>query len=94
MNKRKKKYTIEDGFKLLNLMSSIGMKCELIGSLGRGDVSYHDIDILILSNFNYKKTKRLLNPQKISKTDWGGYYFHDTKLGDVDIFFTKKDFTY
>ncbi len=74
----------------------------LIGSFAEGKESDHDIDILLPAWM--KKTNRLkfhlkcvLNAGKVEDTDWGGWFFHDTEFGDVDIFFTKEvvpeDFT-
>jgi len=71
----------------------------LIGSLGRGSSSTHDIDVLLPLTKKSKEVERsltfLLEPKGgVSHTDWGGYYFHDTPFGDVDVFFTTKDFTF
>ena len=75
-----------------------GGKVKLIGSLGKGaHESKHDIDIHITC----KQTDRLKNdlklilrPEKVENTDWGGWYFHGTPFGDVDVFFTTKNFDY
>ena len=94
-----RKYTEKDGLDLIYFLKKTGFpKAQLIGSLGKGKTSTHDIDVLLPKS---KKTARLkkkltflLEPKKVSHTDWGGLYFHDSHFGDVDIFFTTKDFDY
>ncbi len=79
------------------LQKTIYGKIKLIGSFGKNKKSSkHDIDILLSGK---KKTvrlrnhiKNLLDAKKVEDTDWGGWYFHDTFYGDVDIFFTTKNF--
>lgn len=95
------KYTVYDGLRVVEIIRKNGYpKAKLIGSLGAGKESNHDIDILIpLRN---KKTKqkcvailmKLFNPPKACGQDWGGFYFSDTEFGDIDFFFSTKNFDY
>lgn len=75
--------------------------CELIGSFGKGtDQSLNDIDIYF--NMNGKKpiekykTKfaKMLNATSVDDTDWGGWFFHNTVFGNVDVFFDITEFDY
>ena len=95
------KYTVEIGNEVIRLLQANGYKkARLIGSLGAGKESDHDIDILIpLRN---KKTKsrcaialaKLLKAEKYCGQDWSGAYYTKTIFGDVDLFFSTKDFDY
>lgn len=81
------------------LRKLISKETRLIGSLGRGELlSDHDIDVLIpdRTNTHYMKDKLfdLLDATEVVDTDWGGFYFRDTYFGDVDVFFSTKDFDY
>jgi len=74
------------------------------------ETSEHDIDVLIPDRKKTSRFKTalilLLEPKPstrsdgtfaengVTDTDWGGWYFHNTFYGDVDIFFTTKDFDY
>ena len=97
--KPKPRYTHVQGACVIAAFRLIGFpRVTLIGSLGKGLTSNHDIDILLPKS---RKTKKLieklttlLKPKKVSHTDWGGLYFHDCIFGDVDVFFTTKDFDY
>lgn len=93
------KYTVEDGNKVVNFLKIvISNKAKLIGSLGRGKESDNDIDILLPDLKRTAKIKnalfKILDAKKCVNTDWGGLYFYDTRFGNVDIFFTTKDFDY
>lgn len=85
---------------LLHLLNkTISDKIKLIGSFGRGtEMSEHDIDVYIPNKrktINLKhKLIHLLDAREVVDTDWGGWYFYDTFYGDVDVFFTTKDFDY
>ncbi len=94
-------YTPADGaavVKHLKIHEFTGV--QLIGSLAKGETSTHDIDILLPNDIrDQKTTDRLIEALydsvhaiHIEHTDWGGMYFHGTIFGDVDIFFTTKDF--
>jgi hypothetical protein len=79
----------------------ISKDSKIIGKLGRGNentISYHDIDLLLPGMKVNKKLiddlSKILKPRDYELTDWGGVFFHDTKFGDVDVFFNTKDFTY
>lgn len=93
-------HTREDALMLLQLLrETISPNAELIGSFGKGvQSSEHDIDIYIHDKEKSFLLKQelinLLNPSKVEDTDWDGWYFHDTSYGDVDIFFSIKDFDF
>lgn len=76
---------------------------KLIGSLSKGkDVSENDIDVHIILGENSSKNfflklilKNHLEPESIENTDWGGWFFHKTKVyGNVDFFFDVSEFDY
>jgi hypothetical protein len=56
----------------------------------------YSVSIVTLGNWDMfgKVVMKLLEAKSYEKTDWGGYYFHDTFFGDIDIFFSTKDFDY
>lgn len=95
-----KKYTPRDGKIVEYFLKKNGFpKAKLIGSLSRGKNSKHDIDILLPDEKNtvklIKKLIYLLEPKRgCVATDWGGLFFKDTFFGNVDVFFTTKDFDY
>jgi len=95
-----KLHTKKDADNALDIIhKNISKKATLIGGFGKGKkTSDHDIDILIPDvNFNKsfkEKMTKLLNAKSVEDTDWGGLYFNDTDYGDVDIFYTTKDFDY
>lgn len=99
MNKRL--YTIRDGEIVeFFLKRTIDDTAKLIGSLGKGNTSLHDIDIslpnIVRTEQTIKQIKWLLDAESFQKTDWGGVYYTNTFFGDVDVFFkgcTDK-FTY
>ncbi len=93
-------YTVNDGNNIVKLLSEKGIEVKLIGSLGRGETSKHDIDIL-LENFDKNnlptlvyKMRNLLRPTYIAYTDWDGLYFKATIYGDIDLFFDTALFDY
>ena len=95
------KYTVQHGNMVLRFIHENGYPtAKLIGSLGNGKESYHDIDILIWIRGKKKKQAcadiliNLLLPEKTEAQDWGGVYYTNTIYGDVDIFFTDKDFDF
>ena len=94
------KHTIEDAKLLLQFLKNIvSDKAELIGSFGKGKkTSKHDIDVLIPDRKKTRKFKShlmlLFNAESCEDTDWGGWYFKGTLFGNVDIFFTTKNFDY
>jgi len=93
-------HTISDANCALKLIQeNISINSSLIGSFGKGSIaSTHDIDILIPDkkfNNNLKdKLFNLLNASGVEDTDWGGWYFHNTLFGDIDIFPSTEDFDY
>lgn len=82
-------------------------KAELIGSFGKGVLeSKKDIDIY-LPNFFPKgiavkmraeklrtKIRLLIDAESVEITDWGGWFFHDSIFGNVDVFFDTSNFDY
>lgn len=96
----KKVHTKKDATCLLHLLrKTISEKVELIGSFGKGSIqSSHDIDVLIpdkrRTNGLKNKLMNLLDAQSVEDTDWGGWYFYNTFYGNVDVFFSTKDFDY
>lgn len=93
-------HTLEDAKSVLNILrKNISINSSLIGGFGKGKLtSNHDIDVLIPDKeFNDElknKIFKLLNAKSVENTDWGGWYFHKTDFGDVDIFYTTEDFDY
>ncbi len=85
------KYTLKHAEMVLFFVKkTIASNAVLIGSLGKGRESDHDIDIHI----PLKKTNRLvdmikykLEAESCQDTDWGGVYFKNTFYGDIDVFF-------
>lgn len=78
---------------------------KLIGAFGKGaEESKKDIDIY-LPNFFPKgiavwmraiklrnKISFLLEAESVEVTDWGGWFFHNTVFGNVDVFFDITEF--
>lgn len=76
---------------------------KLIGSLSKDKlISMNDVDVHIILGENSSKNiflkkllEKLLEPESIENTDWGGWYFHKTKeFGNVDFFFDIDKFDY
>lgn len=93
-------HTKEEANLSLNLIQKkVSINAELIGGFGKGKIeSDHDIDILIPDReFNDELKNNLSNileAESVEDTDWGGWYFNNTKFGDIDIFPTTKEFDY
>jgi hypothetical protein len=71
----------------------------LIGSFGKGaESSMKDIDIHIIDAKPINRNKQmffdLLDAKGVEDTDWGGWFFHDTIFGNVDVFFDISEFDY
>lgn len=79
----------------------------LIGSFSKGALySNKDIDIYLPKflptgiDINYRTNKLkakliyLLDAESVELTDWGGWFFHNTIFGNVDVFFNIDDFDY
>lgn len=79
----------------------------LVGSFGKNKTeSNHDIDIYLpnmlkkgfdngMRKIKYRdKIKGLIDAKSVEATDWGGYFFHDSKFGNVDVFFDISKFDY
>lgn len=91
----------KSGFSDARLIGSFGKNAEQ---------SMHDIDVLLPNYKKTKRLENkltfLLEPKAsirsngtyaengVTYTDWGGIYFHNTYFGDVDVFFSTKDFDY
>lgn len=93
------KYSVKQGEDLTWFLSNlIKTEVKLIGSLGKGIESDHDIDVLMPNRRRAIRfadyLKKLLEAEKFEYTDWGGIYLTNTRFGDIDIFFSDKDFTY
>jgi predicted nucleotidyltransferase len=93
-------HTREQAEMVLSLIrDNIDDSATLIGGFGKGkNTSYHDIDILIPDGDQIEGIENsissILNAESSEPTDWGGIYFNNTDFGDVDVFFTTKDFDY
>lgn len=95
------KYTVEIGAKVIKLLHEKGYQnAKLIGSLGAGKESEHDIDVFIpITNPKIKRKcvndlAKIFQAQYYCGTDWGGVYFTNTIFGDIDLFFSTDDFDY
>lgn len=89
-------HTLKQANDLLDLLKPIDGQVYLIGSVAENNpgISEHDIDIVMpgikLTNTLEAQLCNLLQPIKVSYTDWGGIFMHQTKLfGNVDIFFEQ-----
>jgi len=93
-------HTIQQAqFLLFYLQKTISHDAELIGGFGKGKVeSEHDIDVYFPTTKSTthlkKKLLKLLDAKSVEVTDWNGWYFRETFFGDVDVFFSIKDFDY
>lgn len=73
-------------------LARLGIDVVLIGSVGAGKASTHDIDILVLRPPSTPQMRKLLLTyfQPFSSydiTDWRGYFIRGTRFGSVDVFF-------
>ena len=73
-------------------LANLGIDVVLIGSVGSGRVSAHDIDILVLRPASTPQTRRLIlaffQPfASYDITDWRGYFIWGTRFGTVEVFF-------
>jgi hypothetical protein len=80
------------------IKKKISSKAVLIGSFGKGsESSMNDIDIYIeidKNDINKQVLLELLDAKSVDDTDWGGWFFHGTIFGNVDIFFDISEFNY
>ena len=80
---------------------------KLIGGFGKGaEQSKKDIDIFLPNFFPQGVCKEmraaklrsrisfLLDAERVETTDWGGWFYHNTIFGNVDIFFNIDDLDY
>ena len=80
-------------FELIQVgLARLGIDVVLIGSVGAGRTSTHDIDILVLRPQSTPQTRKLLlaffRPfSSCDITDWRGYFIGGTRFGSVDVFF-------
>jgi hypothetical protein len=73
-------------------LARLGIDVVLIGSVGAGKASAHDIDILILRPSSTPQRRRQLltffQPfASCDFTDWRGYFIRGTRFGTVEVFF-------
>lgn len=73
-------------------LARLGIDVVLIGSVGAGRTSAHDIDILVLRPTSTPQTRGQLlaffRPFALcDATDWRGYFIRDTRFGTVEVFF-------
>lgn len=94
------KHTVKMGLSLIRHLRENGfLNAELIGSVGKGRSSDHDIDVLLK---DYENTSLILSKlcvifsdnSRYVSTDWGGFFFYDTKWGNIDLFFSTDQFDY
>lgn len=77
----------------------------LIGAFAKEKIeSEHDIDIYLPNMFKKgfanwmrrikygKKIQNAIDAEKYESTDWGGYFFHNSIFGNVDVFFDISEF--
>ena len=101
-------HTLKDAkYCLWYIRKYICKDAKLIGSFGKGALeSQKDIDIY-LPNFFPKginsgmratklreKIRMLTESESVEVTDWGGWFYHSTVFGNVDIFFDINQFDY
>lgn len=73
-------------------LAGLGIDAVLIGSVGAGRVSTHDIDILVLRPASTLQMRRQIltffQPfASCDITDWRGYFISGTRFGTVEVFF-------
>jgi hypothetical protein len=73
-------------------LACLGIDVALVGSVGAGRASAHDIDILVLRPSSAIQTRRQLlaffQPfESCDATDWRGYFIRGTRFGSVEVFF-------
>lgn len=91
-------YLIDDAGKIINILKSNNIECEIIGGVARIGYSEHDIDIYVMSEIDRDELIELLIetflPEKIIDTDWGGIYLKNTLFGDIDVFLRIDNLDY
>lgn len=99
---KKLKYARNTASEIIEGLRLIGLRSVVIGSVADKGFSKHDVDILVLSPIKSELTIPLIakflyqgrplpNKAKVTKP-WRGIYFHDSRFGDVDLFFLDKLF--
>lgn len=73
-------------------LARLGIDVVLIGSVGAGRPSAHDIDILVLKPTSTPQTRRQLlaffQPfASCDITDWRGYFIGGTRFGTIEVYF-------
>jgi hypothetical protein len=73
-------------------LARLGIDVVLVGSVGAGRASAHDIDILVLRPSSALQTRRQLlayfTPfESCDVTDWRGYFIRGTRYGNIEVFF-------
>lgn len=87
-------HPLRDQKEIVELLYREGIRAVGIGSVATKGLSSHDIDILILDSFSpetlFRVERTLGEAQAWSDTDWGGYFYLQTKFGNVDVFFLDR----
>jgi predicted nucleotidyltransferase len=77
------------------LQDVLNTPVEIIGSLARVEYSENDIDVFLPLMEKTEKLKTALmdrlETEDVEDTDWGGWFFTGTILGNVDVFFEKPN---
>jgi len=85
---------LRDQKEIVGLLDKEGIRAVGIGSVASKGPSFHDIDILILDSFSpetlFRVERTLGEAQAWSDTDWGGYFYLQTKFGNIDVFFLDR----
>ncbi|MGP8125739.1 MAG: hypothetical protein ACLQEQ_07770 [Nitrososphaerales archaeon] len=73
-------------------LALLGIDVALIGSVGAGRASAHDIDILVLRPESTPQARRQIltffQPfTSCDITDWRGYFIRGTRFGAVEVYF-------
>lgn len=90
-------YLLSDAGKVICLLTTNEINCELIGNIRRIGYSEHDIDIWVKEQDTQQlrdKIISLLNPKEVLNTDFEGMYLKETIFGDVDIFLRIDNLDY
>lgn len=90
-------YLIEDAGKVVNILKSSNIDCEIIGNIARTGFSEHDIDIWIKEQDTYQLRNKIISlfiPKKVLNTDWEGFYLEGTPFGNIDIFLRIDNLDY
>jgi len=90
-------YLIEDAGKVVTMLKSNNINCEIIGNTARIGFSEHDIDIWVKEQDTSQlreKIVTLFTPKNVLNTDWEGMYLEGTPFGNIDIFLRIDNLDY